>query len=90
MQRYRKRGSGSDLITATEIAAFAYCPEQWRLHYGLEMLPGNRAALDAGTRHHEGKAVAEQVAGEAIGLGRLIIVIGIVVLGVVLLGLLWR
>jgi hypothetical protein len=24
-----------DLITASEVASFAYCPEQWRLQYGL-------------------------------------------------------
>ena len=40
------------LVSAAEIAGFAYCPEQWRLEYGLELLPANRAALDAGTRHH--------------------------------------
>jgi hypothetical protein len=61
------------LVTASEIASYAYCPEQWRLQYGLGLEPGNRAALDAGTRHHGGKAAAEQVAGGALALGRLLL-----------------
>src|SRR4051794_2417013 len=48
------------LVTASEIAAFAYCPEQWRLQYGLGLRAENQAALGAGTRHHERKALAER------------------------------
>ena len=61
MRRFRRRRG--DFITAHEIACFAYSPESWRLQYGLERLPTNQAALDAGTRHHERKAVAERIAG---------------------------
>jgi hypothetical protein len=71
MRVYRKRERAADMVTASEIAAFVYCPEQWRLQYGLGLKPGNRAALDTGTRHHERKAVAEQIAGGSITLGRL-------------------
>jgi hypothetical protein len=67
-----------DLITAAEIACFAYCPEQWRLQYGLDLDAGNRAAMDAGTRHHGRKAIAERIAGLAIALGQLILVAGLV------------
>ena len=38
-------GSCPEMISAAEIACFAYCPEQCRLQYGLELLPANRAAL---------------------------------------------
>jgi hypothetical protein len=69
-----------DLITATEIATFAYCPEQWRLQNGLGLTPENRAALNAGTRHHARKAAAERIAGGAIILGRLLAVLAAVVL----------
>ncbi len=31
-----------DLITATEIACWVYCPEQWRLQYGLGLEPGDQ------------------------------------------------
>ena len=82
-------GNGlGDMVTATEIACFAYCPEQWRLQYGLGLQPANRAALDAGTRHHERKAVAERVAGGSIGLGRLLVAVAVVLL--LLLWLVWR
>jgi hypothetical protein len=80
MGRFRRRQQQDDMITATELACFAYCPEQWRLEYGLGLEPGNRAALDAGTRHHEQKAVAEQVAGGSIGIGRVLVVLAVLVL----------
>src|SRR3982750_1413745 len=58
----RKWKKPDDLVTASELACYAYCPEQWRLRYGLGLEPENRAALDAGTRHHAWKAVAERIA----------------------------
>jgi hypothetical protein len=64
-------------ISAAEIACYAYCPEQWRLEYGMGVEPANRAALDAGTRHHDRKAVAERIAGSSIGLGRLLVILAI-------------
>jgi hypothetical protein len=70
MKRPNRQKSSSELISAAEIACFAYCPEQWRLEYGLGLKPANREALDAGTRHHARKAVAERVAGGSITLGR--------------------
>ena len=51
----RDRQQSSDLITAQEVACWAYCPEQWRLQYGLGLRAGNQAELNAGTRHHEQK-----------------------------------
>ena len=77
--------SRSDMVSAAEIACWAYCPEQWRLEYGLELSPANRAVMDAGTQHHERKAAAEQVAGDFITLGRFLAVLA----AVVLLLLLW-
>jgi hypothetical protein len=85
MRRTDRQKSNPELITAAEIACFAYCPEQWRLQYGLGLPPGNRVAMDAGTQHHERKAVAEQIAGGSIELGRFLAVLA----AVVLLVLLW-
>ncbi len=68
------------MVSASEIAAFAYCPESWRLQYGLGLEPGNRAALDAGTQHHARKAVAERVAGGAITVGRFLALLAAVAL----------
>jgi hypothetical protein len=80
IKRVKRRKNGSELITASEIACFAYCPEQWRLEFGLGLNPGNRAALDGGNRHHARKAIAERVAGASIGLGRVLLTIGLVLL----------
>ena len=85
MRDYGKRKeSGPELVTASEIAAFVYCPEAWRLQDGLGLEPGNRAALDTGDRHHARKAVAERIADGSIGVGR-----GLIVVALVLLLLLW-
>lgn len=62
MRRNGKR-SGSEVISAQEIACWAYCPEQWRLEHCLGLDPANRAALDAGKRHHKRKAVAVEFRG---------------------------
>ncbi len=44
---------------------------------GLEL--GNRAAMDAGTQHHERKGVSERIAGGSIGIGRVLAVLSAVV-----------
>jgi hypothetical protein len=49
-EHVKRCGGDSELITASEIACFAYCPERWRLAYGLELLSGNPAARNAGAR----------------------------------------
>jgi hypothetical protein len=76
------------MVSASEIAAFAYCPEQWRLEYGLGMEPESQASLDAGNRDHARKAVAERVAGGAIGLDKTLAVAALLLL--VVLWLVWR
>lgn len=70
----------SRAVTASEVAAWAYCPEQWRLQYGLGLKPENQGAIEAGNRHHARKAVAEQVAGGAIWMGRCLAVLAVLVL----------
>jgi hypothetical protein len=80
MRLYRNGHGRSDMVTASEIAALVYCNEQWRLEHGLGLEPANRQALDAGTRHHAGRVVAEQIAGCSIMLGRSLAVVAIVVL----------
>ena len=57
------------IVAAQEVACFAYCPEQWRLQYGLKVQPTNQKEMRAGTRHHERMAAVERVAEPAIGLG---------------------
>jgi hypothetical protein len=77
----RPRGRRTEnVITATEIASFCYCPEQWRLEYGRGLPAENQEAKGAGTRHHARKAAAEQMAGWAIRLGQAIILAALLVL----------
>lgn len=81
MRWHKQRGQRrDDLITASELASYAYCPEAWRLEHGLGLPAGNGAARDAGTRHHAGKAAVERLAGWAIFLGRILILAAVLAL----------
>jgi hypothetical protein len=77
MRQGRNRFGRDRLVTASEIACYAYCPEQWRLQYGLGLDPENRAALEAGTRHHARTAAAERLAGGALAMGRLLVLLAL-------------
>jgi hypothetical protein len=83
----RRRARPSDLVTASEVASWVYCSEQWRLEHGLGLDAENRTVLDAGARHHARKALAERIAGWALRFGQLVMVIGMLLL---LLWVLWR
>jgi hypothetical protein len=85
MRQKNQRQRPEDLITASEIASFAYCPEAWRLEHGLGLEAGNRESRMAGDRHHARKSVAERVAGGAITLGQMLAALA----AVAMLLLLW-
>jgi hypothetical protein len=80
------RRNGPEPISATEIACWAYCQEQWRLEHGLGLLLANQAALDHGTRHHARTTMAERFAGKLIVIGQVLMLLAVVAL--VLWGLL--
>jgi hypothetical protein len=67
-------------VTAHEIGAFVFCPEQWRLEYGLGLEPANRAALASGTLHHDRNAAAERSASRLIAVGRNVILAALLAL----------
>jgi hypothetical protein len=48
-----------DIVTASEIAAWAFCPEAWRLD-ALGAEPVNQAARDRGEVTHVRKAALEE------------------------------
>lgn len=57
-----------DVVSASEIASWAWCPESWRLEsLGLE--PENRAALARGERLHVRTAAFEERSRSAVTLG---------------------
>lgn len=81
MRRGQSAGTREpEMVTAREIASFAYCPEQWRLEHGLGLSAANQAELDAGRRHHTAKAIAERLAGGAIAIGRILVILAILAL----------
>jgi hypothetical protein len=86
MRRWKTSRRADDLISATEIASWAYCPEQWRFEHGLGLKSVNQREKAAGTSHHARKAFAERIAGGAILLGRLLAILA----ALALLLLLWR
>jgi hypothetical protein len=88
LQRGRQQNQ-DELVTATEIACWLYCPEQWRLQYGLGLEPENRKELAAGEGHHARKAAAERLAGGSIAIGRFLAVAACVVLVLLLAWWLW-
>lgn len=57
-----------DVVSASEIAAWAWCPESWRLD-ALGHEPENRAALKRGERRHAQTALFERWSVVAIKLG---------------------
>ena len=72
-----------EIVTASEIADYVYCPEAWRLaQIGHES--ANQPQLDHGTIHHAEKATAERVAGGAISFG-----FGLIAFAVLALALIW-
>jgi hypothetical protein len=73
MEETRQKNLEAGFITAHEIATFAYCPEAWRLQYGLGLKGGNAESLEAGTRHHRGKGFIEQLAGWLMLVGQLVV-----------------
>jgi hypothetical protein len=42
----------ASMVTASEIAAYAYCPEQWRLEHGLKLSGGHVTARAQVTEEH--------------------------------------
>jgi hypothetical protein len=78
--RRRNGGKGGDDLVSAEIGDFVFCPEAWRLEYGMGLEPENRKSLAAGRRHHARKAVAERLAGGAVGLGWRLVVLAVLAL----------
>lgn len=65
----------SDVVSASEIASWAWCPESWRLD-SLGVEPTNLAQLERGERHHAAKADFEERSRSAISLGWLLLLWG--------------
>lgn len=79
-----------DVVSASEIASWAWCPESWRLGQGLGLRPGNEERLEEGERIHARTAVIERHSGAALRVGLVLLVLGVVALGLGLFALVGR
>jgi hypothetical protein len=77
--------SRSDVVSASEIASWVYCPEQWRLHSGLGHESENVASLARGERFHEATAAVERSSRRILRLAGILIVVAALLLVVLLL-----
>jgi hypothetical protein len=68
----------NDIVSASEIASWAWCPESWRLQ-ALGNEPENQADLRRGELHHAQKAFFEKLSRLAILLGWWFIAVAVLV-----------
>jgi hypothetical protein len=68
------------VVSATEIASFVYCPEQWRLEHGLGNESENTASLSRGEAFHTRSATLEVRTRKASWVGLVLIALAAVVL----------
>jgi hypothetical protein len=78
-------GIDPDFVTASEIAAYAWCPESWRLE-AIGHEPENRAAMKRGEEFHARTAAFEGLSRAAISLGWWLILAAVALAAYVLLG----
>ena len=72
----------SDVVSASEIAAWSWCPESWRLGQGLGLKPGNEEQLSQGEQFHVQTAAVERHTGAALKIGLVLLALGLIALGV--------
>lgn len=75
-----------DIVSASELASWAWCPESWRLE-SLGAEPANRAELARGETHHVRQAAFEERSRSAISVGWCLLVFAALVGLVALLAL---
>lgn len=79
-QRSKRQEDAPDVVTAHEIGTFVFCPEQWRLEYGLGLAPGNQAHIKSGNRHHARNQAIEDAAGKLLWAGQKAIAAALILL----------
>jgi hypothetical protein len=73
----RKPKNRSDVVSASEIASFVYCPEQWRLQCALGNEPQNRESLARGESFHRSTARFDVWTRRLARLGALLILLAL-------------
>ena len=82
-----------NILTASEIAAYHYCAESWRLGHVLRK-PHTRVAverMDYGTKQHEHFQVVEKTTSQTMSTSGLVMIIAfaVVVLALLVVGFQW-
>ncbi len=67
-----------DVVSASEIASWAWCPESWRLQ-SLGAEPSNRAEMARGETFHAQKAAFEERSRSTISLGWWLLALAVLV-----------
>ncbi len=62
-------------VSASEIASYVYCPEQWRLQYGQGHQIENAESVAKGKRFHREKIVAVRAADKRRSTGCLVVLL---------------
>lgn len=70
-----------DIVTASEVADWAWCPEAWRLQ-ALGNKPVNYTALRRGEVHHARKSAFESWSRAVIALGWWLVVAAVLIAAV--------
>src|SRR4051794_31864424 len=65
-----------DVVSASDIASWAYCPEAWRLQ-SLGYESGNKAALERGETFHAKTAAVERHSTVALRVGLVLLALGV-------------
>ena len=69
----------SDVVSASEIASFIYCPEQWRLQCALGNRPQNVESLARGESFHRETARFDVWSRRLLRLGVILVVLALLV-----------
>ena len=72
----------SEMVSASEIGAYCFCPEAWRLGSALGLRSNNERQLARGEKSHVKIAVAEQTTQTAWWLGVALLVLGALLVGI--------
>ena len=71
----------SEMVSASEIASYCFCPEAWRLGSAIGLRPNNERVLARGEESHAKIAVVEQTTQAAWWVGVALLVLGALLVG---------
>ncbi|MFO0888219.1 MAG: hypothetical protein U0790_03625 [Isosphaeraceae bacterium] len=72
------------MVTASEIASYAFCPKAWRLGSALGLRPNNERQLARGEENHELTAVLEQATQLGCRVAFALLALGLLLVGLFL------